>query len=76
MKLDVNGFKAALEAKGLPLAEKAVVSAVDAILGELAKQAMAQPGDMISSIVAVGVPALQPAIDAELAKLLPDAAKA
>lgn len=75
MKLDLQALLADLKAKALPVAEKDLLIAVDCVLDSVAKQAASQPGDVVAGILAIGLPALKPAIDAELAVLLPDAAK-
>lgn len=76
MKLDVQLILTDLKAQGLPLAEKALIAVIDTVLKNVASQCASQAtGSMVAAALALGIPALQPAIDAELAKVLPDAAK-
>lgn len=75
MKLDVQALLADLKAKALPIAEKDLIIVVDSVLNSVASQAAAQPGDLVADGLAIVIPAVKPAIDAELAKLLPDAAQ-
>lgn len=60
-----------LKAKALPILEKDAVMVIDTLLASIEAQAIAQPGDLVASIVTVAIGALKPVIDAELAKLLP-----
>lgn len=74
MKIDVQGLLVDLKAAALPIAEKDLIVVVDTVLGSVLKQAAAQPGDAVAGVVGLILGAAKPAIDAELAKVLPDAA--
>lgn len=71
MKIDTAQLVSALSAAALPMAEKDAIVAVDTILKNIQSQAASQMGDTVATVVAMLIPAIQPAIDAELAKLLP-----
>lgn len=77
MKLELQPILNDLKSKALPVLEKDLIIMIDAIMGSVKGQAEVQgaSGDAVAGIVALVVTALQPAIDMELAKLLPDAVK-
>lgn len=76
MNLDVQAMLSDLKAKALPIAEKDLIVVADSILSSVQAQAVAQASDPVAAVVSVVLGALKPAIDAELAKLLPAAAQA
>lgn len=78
MKLELQPVLDNLKSKALPILEKDLVIVIDSVLGSVKDQAVVQAasGDAVAGVVSLVVAALQPAIDLELAKLLPDAAKA
>ncbi len=69
MKLDAAALIADLKAKAVPVLEKDLIMVVDAVLDSVQAQALAQAGDVVAGILALGIPALKPVLDAELAKL-------
>lgn len=75
MKIDVQAVLSDLEAKGLPLAKEVLIVVVDSVVKSFQGQAAAQSADPVAAVLSVVLAALTPAIDAELAVLLPGAAK-
>lgn len=73
MKLDVQALLSDLKAKALPIAEKDLILVADSLLSSVQAQAVAQAADPVAAVVSVVLGALRPAIDAEIAKLLPAA---
>jgi hypothetical protein len=76
MKIQLQPILDALKAKALPVAEKDLIIVVDAVLGSVADQAAGQPGDAVAGVLALLLAAVKPAVDAEMAKVLPAAAQA
>ena len=76
MKIDMQLVVADLKAKALPLVERDAIIMIDTVIGSLAAQCVAQPGDAIASVMGLVLTGLKPAIDQALEKALPDAAKA
>lgn len=76
MKYDFQRTLKALKDKGLPILERDLIILIDSALADAKAQAAEQPGDVVAGIVGMLFATGQSAIDAELAKILPDAAKA
>lgn len=76
MKISVQGILDDLKAKSLPMAEEVAIKAIDSILDSLKSQADAQAPDLLAMGVSYGLNFAKPLVDQEMAKLLPDAAKA
>jgi hypothetical protein len=74
MTLSGASLLAALKATALPVVEKDAVMIVDSIMANIMSQCAAQPGDLVADLVGLALAALKPALDSEMAKLLPAAA--